>query len=121
MITLACLDMAGTTVADGGAVEKSFVEAMVQSGVADGTDQMTEALDFVRASMGQSKITCSDISSAATRRERCGPTTRSKRPTRGPSIDGDVAPMPGAVGRVRRDPRDGDQGVPHDWLRATDT
>jgi phosphonatase-like hydrolase len=48
--------MAGTTVADGGAVEKSFVEAMVQSGVADGTDQMRAALDHVRASMGQSKI-----------------------------------------------------------------
>jgi phosphonatase-like hydrolase len=56
VITLACLDMAGTTVADGGAVESSFVDAMVRSGVAEESEQMRAALDFVRESMGQSKI-----------------------------------------------------------------
>jgi len=54
---LACLDMAGTTVADGGAVETSFVTAMVESGVGEDSARMKAALDYVRASMGQSKIT----------------------------------------------------------------
>jgi phosphonatase-like hydrolase len=56
VITLACLDMAGTTVEDGGAVESSFVEAMVQSGVDESGTEMRVALDLVRESMGQSKI-----------------------------------------------------------------
>jgi phosphoglycolate phosphatase len=47
VIRLAVLDMAGTTVNDGGAVERAFVEA-VSPGEA--------ALDYVRATMGQSKI-----------------------------------------------------------------
>ena len=119
MITLACLDMAGTTVADGGAVEKSFVEAMVQSGVADGTDQMSGALDFVRASMGQSKIT-------VFRHLFGGDETQAMRAN-------DAFEAAYAVGRrswrdraharggrrVHRDARDGDQGLPHDRLRAT--
>ena len=49
--------MAGTTVADGGAVETSFVAAMVESGVSEDSARMKAALDHVRASMGQSKIT----------------------------------------------------------------
>jgi phosphonatase-like hydrolase len=49
--------MAGTTVADGGAVETSFVAAMVESGVDEDSGRMKAALDYVRASMGQSKIT----------------------------------------------------------------
>lgn len=51
--SLACLDMAGTTVADGGAVEAAFVEAMRFVGFADADDGW--ALDYVRATMGQSK------------------------------------------------------------------
>lgn len=57
MFRLACLDMAGTTVADGGAVETSFVAAMAASGVDEQSERMRAALDYVRASMGQSKIT----------------------------------------------------------------
>ncbi len=49
--------MAGTTVADGGAVETSFVAAMVESGVSEDSARMKAALEHVRASMGQSKIT----------------------------------------------------------------
>jgi len=48
--------MAGTTVADGGAVESSFVDAMAHCGIAEESEQMCAALDYVRASMGQSKI-----------------------------------------------------------------
>jgi phosphoglycolate phosphatase len=49
--------MAGTTVADGGAVETSFVAAMGESGIGEESGRMKAALDYVRASMGQSKIT----------------------------------------------------------------
>lgn len=97
MITLACLDMAGTTVADGGAVEKSFVEAMVQSGVADGTDQMRGALDFVRASMGQSKITVFRhlFGGDETQAMRANDTFEVAYAR---AVDrGEIAPMPGAV------------------------
>lgn len=50
MIRLAMLDMAGTTVTDDGVVERAFVEAM-------GSRATEEALQHVRATMGQSKIT----------------------------------------------------------------
>lgn len=52
MITVVALDMAGTTVIDGGAVEGSFHEALGSLGM-----QATSAqVDHVRATMGQSKI-----------------------------------------------------------------
>lgn len=52
-IELVCLDMAGTTVADDGTVEAAFVEAFARSGRGARLD---EALAYVRATMGQSKI-----------------------------------------------------------------
>ena len=52
MIRLAVLDMAGTTVSDDGAVERAFIDA-VSSQLGDGTER---ALEYVRATMGQSKI-----------------------------------------------------------------
>jgi phosphoglycolate phosphatase len=56
MIRLAALDMAGTTVADGGTVEAAFVEAAAGGGIEPGTPAMDRALEYVRATMGQSKI-----------------------------------------------------------------
>ena len=59
MIRLAVLDMAGTTVSDDGAVERAFVEAVAPAaGSAGGLsgDAAARALDYVRATMGQSKI-----------------------------------------------------------------
>jgi phosphonatase-like hydrolase len=55
-ITIACLDMAGTTVRDNGAVLAAFGSAIEQGGLADGTPAYDEAIKAVRASMGQSKI-----------------------------------------------------------------
>lgn len=52
MITLACLDMAGTTVADDGTVEAAFLETIDAT---RGVDR-DEALAYVRETMGQSKI-----------------------------------------------------------------
>jgi len=55
-ITVACLDMAGTTVADDGSVIAAFSAAVEQFGLPRGTPAYDEALAFVRRTMGQSKI-----------------------------------------------------------------
>ena len=57
MIRLAVLDMAGTTVRDGGVVERSFVEALSGMGFDPDGSEIDEHLGYVRATMGQSKIT----------------------------------------------------------------
>jgi phosphonatase-like hydrolase len=51
------LDMAGTTVRDDGAVERAFVEALGEMHGAVDPDDLDRHLDYVRATMGQSKIT----------------------------------------------------------------
>jgi phosphoglycolate phosphatase len=55
-ITVACLDMAGTTVADDGAVLDAFTAAMAECGRVPGAPGSDEAMAYVRATMGQSKI-----------------------------------------------------------------
>jgi phosphonatase-like hydrolase len=52
---LACLDMAGTTVRDDGAVEEAFAGALAVVGIAEGTAHYGEAQEVVRATMGWSK------------------------------------------------------------------
>ncbi|WP_157000747.1 phosphonatase-like hydrolase [Agromyces laixinhei] len=54
-IELIVLDMAGTTVADGGVVERAFALAAERSGIVTG-DDLEAALEYVRATMGRSKI-----------------------------------------------------------------
>lgn len=54
-LELAVLDMAGTTVLDDGVVEQAFQRAAERTGVADRMP-WAEALDYVRVTMGQSKI-----------------------------------------------------------------
>lgn len=55
-IEIAVLDMAGTTVADDGAVEAAFVAAVGSVGVGVGDERLPAMLQYVRATMGQSKI-----------------------------------------------------------------
>ena len=55
-IRLAVLDMAGTTVRDDGAVERAFVTALAGMGFDPDGPDMKPRLDFVRETMGQSKI-----------------------------------------------------------------
>jgi len=52
---LACLDMAGTTVRDDGAVERAFAQALGAVGVTEGTARYDEAQRFVSETMGWSK------------------------------------------------------------------
>ncbi|MFG2340281.1 phosphonatase-like hydrolase [Streptomyces yangpuensis] len=53
---LVVLDMAGTTVADGGLVERAFERAAERLGVEPGTPDHAEKLNHVLATMGESKI-----------------------------------------------------------------
>ena len=53
-ITVACLDMAGTTVRDGGTVMKAFTAAITEQNLS--ADAYDRAMTAVRSSMGQSKI-----------------------------------------------------------------
>jgi phosphoglycolate phosphatase len=56
VIRLAVLDMAGTTVSDDGAVEAAFGRAVGEVGVDADSPRLPAMLDYVRATMGQSKI-----------------------------------------------------------------
>jgi phosphoglycolate phosphatase len=55
-ITVACLDMAGTTVADDGSVIAAFSAAVEQFGLPRDTPGYAGALAYVQRTMGQSKI-----------------------------------------------------------------
>ncbi|MFD4944990.1 phosphonatase-like hydrolase [Streptomyces sp. NPDC058239] len=55
-LNLIVLDMAGTTVADGGLVEQAFSAAAQRLGVEPGSADHAGKLDYVRATMGESKI-----------------------------------------------------------------
>ena len=55
-ITIACLDMAGTTVHDDGTVLAAFTAAAGQLGLATGTPEYERAMRIVQATMGTSKI-----------------------------------------------------------------
>lgn len=53
---IAVLDMAGTTVRDDGLVEQAFTAAIGSVGVAEGSPRFAGMLDYVRGTMGESKI-----------------------------------------------------------------
>jgi phosphoglycolate phosphatase len=53
--SLACLDMAGTTVRDDGAVEAAFAAALAAAGIEEGSAHAAEANVVVRETMGWSK------------------------------------------------------------------
>jgi phosphoglycolate phosphatase len=55
-IRLACLDLAGTTIRDDGAVEAAFVAALGDAGAGPGTDGYPNRLAHLRATMGRSKL-----------------------------------------------------------------
>lgn len=55
-VDLVVLDMAGTTVQDGGLVERAFTAAIGEQGVHPGDPVYDDMLAHVRATMGESKI-----------------------------------------------------------------
>ena len=56
MIKLVCLDMAGTTVQDGGVVKESFISAVTEMGLTSGSPAARGAVQYAVDTMGQSKI-----------------------------------------------------------------
>jgi beta-phosphoglucomutase-like phosphatase (HAD superfamily) len=56
LIELACLDMAGTTVRDDGAVERAFTVAAGAVGIVPGSRAFAAAMAIVHETMGQAKI-----------------------------------------------------------------
>jgi phosphonatase-like hydrolase len=55
-ITLACLDLAGTTVTDDGAVEEAFESALAAGGIDLSSPDGEAAVAYIRDTMGQSKV-----------------------------------------------------------------
>lgn len=55
-LELVVLDLAGTTVLDGGLVQRAFERAVDAAGLAGDPDQRAAVLGFVRETMGQSKL-----------------------------------------------------------------
>ena len=55
-IDLCCLDLAGTTVTDGGAVELAFRAALEAVGITDRSPEWASVMTTVAATMGMSKI-----------------------------------------------------------------
>jgi phosphoglycolate phosphatase len=55
-ITVVCMDMAGTTVADDGSVMAAFAAAAAEFGLVPGAPGYEDAIQFVQDTMGQSKI-----------------------------------------------------------------
>ncbi|MFV0132849.1 HAD family hydrolase [Streptomyces sp. HMX87] len=105
-IRLVVLDMAGTTVADGGLVERAFDTAARELGVEPGTDGHAEKLAYVRATMGESKISVF--------RHLFGDEDRARRANAafekayGELVDGGlIAPVPGARTAVEELAADG--------------
>jgi phosphoglycolate phosphatase len=52
-VRLVCLDLAGTTVADGGVVERAFAQALLECDVEPGSQQLLDGLAHVRVAMGR--------------------------------------------------------------------
>ena len=91
---LACLDMAGTTVRDDGAVETAFDQALAAVGVAEGTPRYADAHRFVRKTMGWSKADVFAELLDAAEAERA--TARFASAYESIVAEGGVGPIPGA-------------------------
>ncbi|MGW0557572.1 phosphonatase-like hydrolase [Streptomyces sp. NPDC002926] len=92
-LNLVVLDMAGTTVADGGLVEQAFVAAAERVGAEP--DSMPGMLDYVRATMGESKI--SVFRHLFGDETRAGQANTAFEEAYGELVDaGRIAPVPGA-------------------------
>ena len=95
-ITVACLDMAGTTVADDGTVLAAFTAAAADAGLVPDVPGYDEALAVVHETMGQSKIEVfRRILGDAGRAQRASQVFEASYA--GAVRDGLVTPLPGAA------------------------
>ncbi|WP_405780520.1 phosphonatase-like hydrolase [Streptomyces sp. NBC_00859] len=100
-INLVVLDMAGTTVADGGLVERAFAAAARRTGA-----EPDSMLDYVRATMGESKISVfRHLFGAEAKAQQANTAFEAAY---GELVDaGHIAPVPGAREAVERMRADG--------------
>ncbi len=97
---LACLDMAGTTVRDEGAVEAAFVDALHAVGILPGTPAAAEASAMVSATMGWSKA---DVFAALLPpADAARATGEFARAYEASIAAGGAEPLPGALGVLRQ-------------------
>ncbi|MFF0260597.1 phosphonatase-like hydrolase [Streptomyces microflavus] len=98
---LVVLDMAGTTVADGGLVEQAFSAAAERLGVKPGSGEHDRQLAYVRATMGESKI--SVFRHLFGDEEKAQYANTAFEEAYGALVDGGcIAPIPGAREAVER-------------------
>ncbi|WP_097970852.1 phosphonatase-like hydrolase [Streptomyces sp. gb14] len=103
---LVVLDMAGTTVADGGLVEQAFAAAAQRLSVRPGSDEHARQLAYVRATMGESKISVFRYLFGDEERAQYANTAFEE--AYGELVDGGrIAPLPGAREAVERLAADG--------------
>jgi len=94
-ITVACLDMAGTTVADDGSVLAAFRAAVADFGLVPGAAGYDEAITVVQDTMGQSKI---EVFRRLLGEERAQRANRRFEASYAESVRaGLVTPLPGAL------------------------
>lgn len=99
-IELAVLDMAGTTVTDDGLVLRAFDEAATAVGVPASGEEREAARTYVRDTMGQSKIEVfRHLFGTEDRAQQANATFEQVYTD---SIDGGVAPVPGATEALAR-------------------
>jgi phosphonatase-like hydrolase len=92
--TLVCLDMAGTTIRDDGAVDAAFASALASNGITPDTERFAEARRFVHETMGWSKA---DVFAALLpAKEAARATTAFATAYESIVSAGDVQPMAGA-------------------------
>jgi phosphonatase-like hydrolase len=98
---LACLDMAGTTVSDGGLVDEAFETALMAMGVAPDDPRRPDMTAYVRRTMGTSKIevfrALFDTEAAAERANAAFEQAYGAR-----VADGRAVPLPGAEAAMAR-------------------
>jgi phosphoglycolate phosphatase len=95
-ITVACLDMAGTTVGDDGSVMAAFEAAAAEFGLVPGAPGYADAIAFVQETMGQSKIEVFRRLLGSEERAQQG--NRIFEQTYAAEVQaGNVAPLPGAA------------------------
>lgn len=99
-IELAVLDMAGTTVTDDGLVLRAFDEAATAVGVPGSGEEREAARTYVRDTMGQSKIEVFRHLFGAEDRAQQANAAFEQAYT--DSIDGGIAPVPGAAEAITR-------------------
>lgn len=95
-ISLVVFDMAGTTVADDGLVTRAFVVADETAGLSAHEGDRAAMLEYVDATMGQSKITVFRHLAKGDEAKAQAANAAFERAYAAMVADGDITPMPGA-------------------------